>query len=88
MKVFRSAFSHFKCDIDEVIDDGMRVAVRWTWRGTHTGVFLGIAPTQRKISFSETHLLRISGGRIAEDHVSANLLDLLHQFGATGFAAA
>jgi predicted ester cyclase len=88
MKDFRSAFSHFKCDIDEVIDDGMRVAVRWTWRGTHTGELLGIAPTHRKIEFSETHLLRISGSRIAEDHVSANLLDLLHQLGATQFAAA
>jgi predicted ester cyclase len=88
MKDFRSAFSHFQCDIDEVIDDGMRVAVRWTWRGTHTGELPGIAPTHRKIEFSETHLLRISGGRIAEDHVSANLLDLLHQLGATQFAAA
>ena len=88
LKNFRSAFSHFQCDIDEVIDDGMRVAVRWTWTGTHSGVLLGIAPTHRKIEFSETHLLRISGGRIAEDHVSANLLDLLHQLGATQFAAA
>ncbi len=88
MKIFRSSFSHFECDIDEVIDDGMRVAVRWTWSGTHTGELLGIAPTHRKIEFSETHLLRISGGRIAEDRVSANLLDLLHQLGATQFAAA
>jgi predicted dinucleotide-binding enzyme/predicted ester cyclase len=88
MKDFRSAFSNFKCDIDEVIDDGMRVAVRWTWGGTHTGELLGIAPTHRRIEFSETHILRISGGRIAADHVSANLLDLLHQFGATQFVAA
>jgi predicted ester cyclase len=88
MKNFRSAFSHFRCDIDEVVDDGMRVAVRWTWRGTHTGTLMGILPTHRRIEFSETHLLRISGGRIAEDHVSANLLDLLHQLGAAQFAAA
>jgi len=88
MKDFRSAFSHFQCEIDEVIDDGMRVAVRWTWRGAHTGQLLGIAPTHRRITFSETHLLRISAGRIAEDHVSGNLLDLLHQLGATQFAAA
>jgi hypothetical protein len=30
---------------------------------------MGIAPpTHRKIAFSETHLLRIFGGRIVEDH--------------------
>jgi len=88
MQHFRSAFSDFECDIDELIDDGMRVAVRWTWSGTHTGNVLGIAPTHRHIEFSETHLLRISGGRIAEDHVSANLLDLLNKLGTTQFAAA
>jgi steroid delta-isomerase-like uncharacterized protein len=88
LKTFRSAFSDFQCDIDEVIDDGMRVALRWTWRGIHTGTLLGIPATQRKIEFSETHLLRVSGGRIVEDHVSANLLDLLNQMGATQFAAA
>jgi len=88
MKQFRSGFSDFQCDIDELIDDGMRVAVRWTWSGTHTGSLLGIAPTNRTIEFSETHLLRISGDRIAEDHVSANLLELLDQLGTTQFEAA
>jgi predicted dinucleotide-binding enzyme/predicted ester cyclase len=88
MKQFRSGFSNFECDIDELIDDGMRAAVRWTWSGIHTGNLLGIAPTNRKIEFNETHLLRISGDRIAEDHVSANLLDLLGRLGTTQFAAA
>jgi len=88
MKQFRAAFSNFECDIDELIDDGMRAAVRWTWSGTHTGNLLGVAPTGRKIEFTETHLLRISGDRIAEDHVSANLVDLLHQLGTAQFEAA
>ena len=88
MKDFRSAFTHFQCEIDEVIDDRMRIAVRWTWRGTHSGELMGIAPTHRRVEFTETHLLRISGGRIVEDHVSANLLDLLHQLGAARFTAA
>jgi predicted dinucleotide-binding enzyme/predicted ester cyclase len=88
MSQFRDAFSNFECDIDELIDDGMRAAVRWTWRGTHTGSLLGVAPTRRKVSFTETHLLRISGDRIAEDHVSANLSDLLNQLGTAQFEAA
>jgi len=81
MKQFRSAFANFQCDIDELIDDGMRVAVRWTWNGTHIGKLLGMASTGRNIEFTETHLLRISGGRIAEDHVSANVMDLQDQLG-------
>ena len=77
-----------KCDVDQVINDDRRAAVRWTWRGTHTGELFGIAPIHRTIEFSETHFLRIPGGRITEDHVSANLLDLLHQLGVTQFAPA
>jgi steroid delta-isomerase-like uncharacterized protein len=88
LEIFRSAFSDFRCDIDEVIDDGTRVAIRWTWSGVHTGKLLGILPTHQTIRFSETHVLRVTGGRIVEDHVSANLLDLLSQLGATQFEAA
>jgi steroid delta-isomerase-like uncharacterized protein len=88
MNQFRAAFSDFDCDIAELIDDGMRAAVRWTWSGSHTGNFLGIAPTGRKIAFTETYLLRISGDRIAEDRVSANLVDLLNQLGTARFEAA
>ena len=88
LKEFRSAFSNFRCDIDEIVEDGMHVAVRWTWRGTHTRPLWGVAPTYQKVELGETHLLRISGGRIVEDHVSSNLLDLLQQLGATQFAAA
>ena len=40
MTQFRAAFSDFHCDIDDLIDDGMKVAVRLTWTGTHTGRLL------------------------------------------------
>jgi len=51
-----------KCDVDQVINDDRRAAVRWTWRGTHTGELFGIAPIHRTIEFSETHFLRIPQG--------------------------
>ena len=85
MKDFRCAFSHLQCDVGEVIASQLTASVRCTWRGLHTGNLFGIAATHRNIAFTETHLLRISAGRIAADQVSANLLDLLHQLDAAQF---
>ena len=41
--------------------------MRCTWRGIHSSELFGITATGRNIEFTETHLLRISGGRIAEE---------------------
>ena len=43
------SFVVIKCDVDEVINVDMRVAVRWTWRGTHSGELFGIASIHRTI---------------------------------------
>ena len=34
--------------VDDLIAEGDKVVVRWTWSCTHTGVFRGLAPTGRQ----------------------------------------
>jgi ketosteroid isomerase-like protein len=52
--------------IDEMIAEGDRVMVRWTFNGIHQGEYLGIAPTHKPVSFSGIYIFRIQDGRIAE----------------------
>jgi hypothetical protein len=52
--------------IDEMIAEGDRVMVRWTFHGVHKGEYLGIHPTQRRVTFSGIYIFRIQEGRIAE----------------------
>ncbi len=52
--------------IEEMIAEGDRVMVRWTFRGTHQGEYLGIPPTHKPIMFSGIYIFRIQDGRIAE----------------------
>ena len=52
--------------IDEMIAEGDRVMVRWTFRGVHQGEYLGIPPTHKPVTFSGIYIFRVANGRIAE----------------------
>ena len=52
--------------IDEMLAEGDRVMVRWTFRGTHQGEYLGFPPTHKPVTFSGIYIFRIADQRIAE----------------------
>ena len=58
------------------------MAVRQTWRGTHTGDFLGIRATGRQVTFTSTEFYRVAGDKRAEEWIELDMLGLLQQLGA------
>jgi len=52
--------------IDEMIAEGDRVMVRWTFHGTQQGEYLGIPPPGKPLTFSGIYIFRVSDGKIAE----------------------
>jgi hypothetical protein len=52
--------------IDEMIAEGVRVWVRWTFNGIHRGEYLGIPATHKPVNFTVIYIFRIQDGRIAE----------------------
>jgi steroid delta-isomerase-like uncharacterized protein len=79
----RGYFPDFAGTVEDFIAEGDRVAGRVTWRGTHRGEFLGVAPTGREVSFSAFHIVRFAGGRAAEWWGTADLLSVIQQLGGT-----
>ena len=49
-----------------VLADGDRVAVQGLFTGTHTGPFLGIPPSGRRVTIPVLEVWRIAGGLIVE----------------------
>jgi steroid delta-isomerase-like uncharacterized protein len=78
---FLAAFPDARHDIDDVVVDGDRVAVRWTGRATHRGPLLGIPPTGRAIDITGTTVHRVRGDQIVESWETWDSLGLMQQLG-------
>ena len=78
----RTAFPDVAVTVEDVLAEGDVVAVRWTWRGTQNGPFLGLPPTGESVTGSGIGLFRIANGRIVEDFVQEDTFGLLQQIGA------
>ena len=79
--VRRAAFPDARVTIEDLVAEGDRVAKRWTYRGTHTGEFMGIAGTGKEFSITAMTLYRISSGKVAELWWNYDSLGMMQQLG-------
>ena len=77
----REAFPDFHAEIHWQLADGDRVTTFKTYHGTHEGIFLGIAPTHRKVQFETVDVMRVQDGKITDHWGVGNLLSLMQQIG-------
>ncbi len=78
----RSAFPDIRYTIEDILAEGDKVAVRWTWCGTHLGDYYGIAPTGKPAKASGIAIYRIEAGKCVERWAGFNPLAVLRQLGA------
>jgi steroid delta-isomerase-like uncharacterized protein len=82
--LLHSAFPDLVFQVHDVIAEGDKVVVRWSWTCTHLGEFLGIPPTGKKADVSGMAIYRLKDGKIAERWVSTNLDGLIQKLAAEG----
>jgi steroid delta-isomerase-like uncharacterized protein len=78
-EMMKHAFPDLQAHIEDIVAAGDKVAVRLRFRGTHTGVFLGIPPTGRTIEYVSHEFYRIADGLIAEEWICSDTATLLRQ---------
>jgi steroid delta-isomerase-like uncharacterized protein len=76
-----NGFPDLEFVLEQMIAAGDRVVSHCTMRGTHSGVWMGIGPTGRKVSVPIVTIHRIADGKIAEDWVLVGSLMLFQQLG-------
>ncbi|ASQ95840.1 ester cyclase [Streptomyces sp. 11-1-2] len=73
------AFPDLRIDVEDMFGVHDKVAVRVHFRGTHQGMFQGVAATHRPVSFRSIELYRIEGDKIAEEWVAPDMTSLTQQ---------
>jgi steroid delta-isomerase-like uncharacterized protein len=77
----RRAFPDLKFTIDDTIAERNEVVHHWSARGTHKGPFLGMQPTNRRVTIEGTSIYRLENSKIAEGHTNWNLATMMEQLG-------
>jgi steroid delta-isomerase-like uncharacterized protein len=79
--MFESAFPDFRYEVEDVICEGEKVAVRDVFTGTHEGDFMGIPATGNRVTMQAIHIYRLSEGKLAEHWVARDDLGMMRQLG-------
>jgi steroid delta-isomerase-like uncharacterized protein len=78
---FTTAFPDLRFAIDDIVSEEDKLVVSWTISGTHKGEFMGIAPTDTKITFTGITINHIANGKILDSDISWDALGLMRQLG-------
>lgn len=77
----RSAFPDFRYELVHEVVEGDIVVHHLAASGTQTGPFAGAAASGRNAKWREVHVMRFSGGRMAEQWGVVDRLSALQQLG-------
>jgi steroid delta-isomerase-like uncharacterized protein len=76
-----NAFPDLYSTIDDMVVEGDKVATRFTMTGTHKGEFVGVPPTNKKLTVWAISIDRIANGKFAETWARYDTLGLMQQLG-------
>lgn len=79
--MMRTAFPDFHLDVKQLVADDDNVAFAYTATGTHSGEFMGIAPTGRSVKFRGLQISKFKDGKMVQRWGSSDELGLLKQLG-------
>ena len=79
--MFRTTFPDLQSTVEDLIAEGGMVVGRMTTSGTHRGEFMGMAPTNKRFSMSEIHIVRMANGKAVEHWGISEDMAMMQQLG-------
>ena len=79
----RQGFSDVQWHITDMVADTNKVAIKWNLTGTHDGEFMGIKPTNKKISVCVMNFYYFNEeGKVINDIAAEGMIGILRGIGA------
>jgi predicted ester cyclase len=79
--IYASAFPDLRWTTEEVTAQGETVVARLRARGTHQRELMGMPPTGKQVTWTETHIFRVAGGKLVEHWTNLDQVGMLQQLG-------
>lgn len=79
---FREAFPDGTSETHDLIVDGDKAVIRYTFRGTHRGEFMGVPATGNEVEISGVSIYRVVDGKVTDEWSAVDALGLMQQVGA------
>jgi steroid delta-isomerase-like uncharacterized protein len=78
-EVMKRGFPDIEAHVEDIFAAQDRVAVRLTFRGTHSGQFLGVPATGRNVQYVSHEFYCVAGGLITEEWICSDMATLMRQ---------
>ena len=82
VQAVHAALSDPESTMDAFLQEGDKVAWRWTMRGKHTGEFMGVPASGNRVEISGNDIGILRDGKLAELWTEVDMLDVMTQLGA------
>jgi uncharacterized protein len=82
VKIWHQAFPDGHMTMDDIITEGEMSTIRMTFRGTQTGEFYGVPPSNKPVEVTSIGIDRVVNGKITEGWGELNMLGMMQQMGA------
>ena len=83
-RAYVGAFNDLRIELDDLIEEDDKVAIRWHATGPHTGHGLGLEPHGKAMNVVGMSILRIHEGLIVEAWNTFDVLGMHQQLGTLG----
>ncbi len=81
-EIWLVGFPDLHTTVEDMVSAGDKVVLRWRIEGTHTGEFMGVAPSNVEITIGITEIFRVANGQLVEAWDQYDGLGLMQQIGA------
>ena len=79
--MYRVAFPDIHLTIEDMLADGDKVMTRFEMRGTNTGEFMEMPPTNKQVTMMGLLISRFVDGKNVEDYEVVDSLGMMQQLG-------
>jgi steroid delta-isomerase-like uncharacterized protein len=79
--MYGGSFTETHVEVRSLLADGPRVVLEFVFNGTHTGEFMGLSPTGKRVSVAILGIYEIAGAHITHGRIYFDMGTMLRQLG-------